>query len=265
MTLERRSRRDGLGTIGPAPVFVLVGPQMGENIGAAARAMLNFGVSALRLVNPRDGWPNPKAGAMAAGATIVIDDARVFDSVEAAVADCQYVLATTARSREILLPVFEPREAAAAMKARIDGRGTCAVLFGAEKSGLSNEEIALADAIAEVPDNPAFASLNLAQAAVVMAYEWGIDDGRGPFESALTGTTPAPKADFERFFEHLAGELTEAGYFYPPEKKDVMARNLRAAFSRAGLTEGEVQTLRGVVKALARGRGRHLQKPPKTD
>jgi tRNA/rRNA methyltransferase len=252
----RIARRDGKGALRPAPLFVLVEPQMGENIGAAARAMLNFGVSGLRLVSPRDGWPNEKAAAMASGASIVIDEARVFATTEAALADCTYVLATTARPREALLPVLEPALAAAALKARI-GRGEiCAVLFGGERAGLDNDNIIRADAVISIPVNPAFASLNLAQAALIVAYEWAQADGRTAPASGLDAAAPAPKADFERLIGHLFEELDAVKYFFPPEKRASMERNLKAAFMRAGLTEGEVRTLRGVIKALVKRRGR---------
>lgn len=254
MAEPRRSRRGGVDDLHPAPLFVLIEPQLGENIGAAARAMLNFGLSDLRLVNPRDGWPNPAAVAMASGAVAVIDRARVFPSTLEALADCRYILAATARPRELMLPVVTPAEGAAEMKARI-GRGeTCAVLFGAERAGLSNEDVARADAILSVPVNPAFASLNLAQAALIVAYEWANADGRAPFKSELADAIPAPKADFEGLMQHVLGALDAAGYFYPPEKRPVMERTLRIAFGRAGFTEAEVRSLRGVIKALARGR-----------
>lgn len=255
MAGERISRRDGAGAVRAAPAFVLVEPQMGENIGATARAMLNFGLTAMRLVAPRDGWPNPKAGATASGATLVIDNARVFESTEAAVADCTFVAATTARSREILLPVLDPRALAQEMKQRIDAGERCAVLFGGERSGLSNEDVMRADAIVSIPVNPAFASLNLSQAAVVIAYEWGLVDGRASYESAIDRTLPASREDFDRLMDHLEAELDAARFFYPPEKRPLMARNLRAAFARAGFTESETRTLRGVIKALSRGRG----------
>lgn len=253
----RKSRRDVAHHLAPAPLFVLVRPQMGENIGASARAMLNFGLSGLRLVAPRDGWPSEKAGAMASGASIIIDETRVFEDTGAALKDCQYVVATTARPRDVVLPVLTPGEAAIAMKARIARGETCAVLFGGERAGLNNEDIACADAIVSIPVNPAFASLNLAQAALVMAYEWGqtgaqlaSTTGEG---AALTDMAPpAPREDFDRFFAHLAQELEDAGYFYPPEKRTTMERNLKVAFQRAGLTENEVRALRGVIKALAK-------------
>ncbi len=227
---------------------------MGENIGAAARAMLNFGVSGLRLVNPRDGWPNEKAGAMAAGATIVIDQARVFDTTREALADCNYVLATTARPREAFLPVLEPAEAAAEIKTRIARDERCAVMFGGERAGLSNDDVMRADAIVSIPVNPAFASLNLGQAALIMAYEWAKVDGRKAPASELERAVPASREDFERFFEHLVSELDAAGYFFPAEKRANMERNLKVAFMRAGLTEGETRSLRGVIKALTKRR-----------
>ncbi|WP_411817581.1 RNA methyltransferase [Hyphococcus sp. DH-69] len=246
----RIPRRDGRGTLGAAPIFVLVEPQMGENIGACARAMLNFGLSGLRLVNPRDGWPNEKAGAMAAGATIVIDQTRVFDSTVDAIADCQYVIATTARPREVLLPVLTPTEAATALKKRIAGGEKCAVLFGGERSGLSTKDVMHADAIVSIPVNPAFASLNLGQAALLIAYEWAIADDNETFAAPEPEMIPAAKENFERFFAHLVKELDEARYFYPEDKRVNRQNKLKAAFQRAGLTEGEVRSLRGVIKAL---------------
>ncbi|MEL7488988.1 MAG: RNA methyltransferase [Pseudomonadota bacterium] len=256
MTSQPISRRDGLGAVRPAPLFVLDRPQMGENIGATARAMLNFGVSGLRLVAPRDGWPNAKAGATASGATVVIDNTEVFDTVDAALADCAYVLATTARPREILLPVLSPEEAAAELRPRIARGDRCAVLFGGERSGLDNDAVIRSDAIVSIPVNPAFSSLNLAQAAIIVAYEWAKADGRAAYASALDAAAPASGADIERFHQHLEQELDDAGFFHPPEKREIMTRNLRAVFQRAGLAESEVRTLRGVIKALSRGRGK---------
>jgi len=251
---HRIARRDGKAELRPAPVFVLVAPQMGENIGATARAMLNFGISGLRLVNPRDGWPNERAGAMASGAAMVVDQAQVFDDTGAALADCQYVVATTARPREALLPVLTPAEAAAAFKTRIDRGEKCAVMFGGERAGLANEDVMRADAILSIPVNPAFASLNLAQAAVIVAYEWAIADGREAPSSELDNLAPAPREDFERFFAHLVEELDAVNYFFPDEKRANMERNLKALFMRAGMTEGEVRALRGVIKTLVRRR-----------
>lgn len=237
---------------GPAPLFVLVEPQMGENIGATARAMLNFAISGLRLVNPRDGWPNPKAAAMASGASAVIDGARVFDATAGALRDCHYVLATTARRRELSLPVLDPAEAALEMRNRIERGERCAVLFGGERSGLGNDDVAMADAIVSVPVNPAFASINLAQAALIIAYEWGQASGIKIAEDPYNEEKPARREDVERLVDHLETELDRAGYFFPPEMRDLMARNIRVALTRAGFTEGETRTLRGVVKTLAR-------------
>ncbi len=239
---------------GAAPVFVLVAPQMGENIGAAARAMLNFGVSGLRLVNPRDGWPNPKAAAMASGASAVVDGAQVFETLDAALADCTYVLATTARQRELSLPVISPGEAAAAMQSRVTVGERCAVLFGGERSGLSSEDVARADAVLSIPVNPAFASINLAQAALIVAYEWA-RAGESvilPAGDPLASEPPATREDVARLNDHIEKELDAAGYFFPPEMRDIMARNIRVALTRAGFTESEVRTLRGAVKALAK-------------
>lgn len=251
---HRIARRDGKAALRPAPVFVLVEPQMGENIGATARAMLNFGISGLRIVNPRDGWPNERAGAMASGASMVIDQAQVFETTGEALGDCSFVLATTARPREALLPVLTPEEAGPALKARIDRGEKCAVMFGGERAGLANDDVMRADAILSIPVNPAFASLNLAQAALVIAYEWALADGREAPSSELDHLAPAPRADFERFFAHLVEELDNALYFFPEEKRANMERNLKALFLRARMTESEVRAMRGVIKALVKRR-----------
>jgi tRNA/rRNA methyltransferase len=246
------SRRNALEGLGPAPAFVLVAPQLGENIGAAARAMLNFGLTDLRLVRPRDGWPNEKAAATASGAVAVIDAARVYAATGEAVADCRYVVATTARPREMLLPTLSPAEAAEALKSRMARGETCAVLFGGERSGLDNDDVALADAIVSIPVNPAFASLNLAQAALVVAYEWAKATGRAPFAGELAAAAPASKEDIERLIAHLFAALDARGYFFPENLRETMQRNLRVALTRAGFTESEVRSLRGVVAALDR-------------
>lgn len=257
MTKTRISRSRAGELTGAAPLFVLVEPQMGENIGAAARAMLNFGVTGLRLVKPRDGWPNPKAAAMASGASAVIDGAGVFDDIDSALADCQYVVATTARRRELSLPVLAPDEAAAKLKTVVDAGERAAVLFGGERSGLSSDDVARADAILSFPVNPAFASLNLAQAALLVAYEWSRKTGVPAPDNPFAEEAPASRKDVARLFEHLTGELDNLGYFFPPEMREQMMRNLRVTLTRAGFTENEVRTLRGVVKTLA--------KQPKTD
>lgn len=251
MRISRTKAREG---IEPAPVFILAEPQMGENIGATARAMLNFGVSGLRLVSPRDGWPNPKAAAMASGASVVIDQTQVFDTMDEAIADCSYVMATTARRREIATPVLAPAEAAAELRRRIGAGERCAVLFGGERNGLSTDDVARSDAILSVPVNPAFASLNLSQAALIVAYEWSRAGDYAAIGSPLEEETPASREDLTHFFNHLERELDRAGYFFPPEKKPGMVRNLRASFSRAGFTEPEIRSLHGAVKALANPR-----------
>lgn len=237
--------------IRPGPAFVLIEPQLGENIGAVARAMLNFGLSEMRLVNPRDGWPNERAEAMASGALAVLERAQLFASTDDAIADCAYVLASTARPRESLLPVLEPEAAAIEMRRRIAAGEKCALLFGPERAGLANDDVMRANAILSIPVNPAFPSLNIAQASVVIAYEWAKADGRAAPPSDLDAATPAIREAFEGLIGHLFAELETARYFYPPEKRPTQERKIRNALTRAGFTEGEVRTLRGVVKALA--------------
>ena len=250
----RISRSRARELAGAAPIFVLVDPQMGENIGATARAMLNFGVSGLRLVNPRDGWPNPKAAAMASGASAVIDGAQVFQSLDEALGDCSYVLATTARMRELSLPVVSPAEAAFSLQARVGKGERCAVLFGGERSGLSSDDVARADAILSIPVNPAFASINLAQAALLVAYEWSRGGAMvdSPAGDPMADEPPASREDVAHLYNHLEETLDNVGYFFPPEMRDTMTRNLRVALTRASFTENEVRSLRGVVKALAK-------------
>ena len=256
-TSERRNERLGRGFardhIAPAPVFVLVEPQMGENIGAAARAMLNFGVSGLRLVNPRDGWPNEKAGAMAAGAAPVLDNVRVFEDLDAALFDCQYVVATTARRRELMTPVLSLRDAVSSLSTRVGEGLKCAVVFGGERNGLSSEDVARADAILTVPVNPAFSSLNLAQAVCLVSYEWSMNTADISVTPAIE-RSPAVKDDVAGLVDHLERELDDVGYFFPEEKKPLMARNLRVALTRAGFTRPEIHSLRGAIKALVSGR-----------
>ncbi|GJL95707.1 MAG: tRNA (cytidine/uridine-2'-O-)-methyltransferase TrmJ [Hyphococcus sp.] len=249
MRLSRTKAREG---IEPAPLFVLVEPQMGENIGAAARAMLNFGVSGLRLVNPRDGWPNAKASAVASGAAPVIDQTEVFETVDQAISDCDYVIATTARQREVATPVLSPGEASNELRSRVAGGQRCAVLFGGERNGLSSDDVARANAILSIPVNPAFASLNLAQGVLITAYEWSRASNYSPVSSPLETEKPASREEVSGLVEHLQAVLDERGHFFPPEKSPSMKRNLRAALTRAGFTEPEVRSLRGVVKALAK-------------
>ncbi|GGY49253.1 RNA methyltransferase [Parvularcula lutaonensis] len=238
------------------PLIVLVRPQMGENIGAAARAMLNFGLTGMRIVAPRDGWPNPKAVAMAAGAGRVLDDARLFDTVEEAVADCSYVVATTARQRGLFLPVHDAEGAVKEIRTRQAGGERCAILFGGEKSGLATEDVARANAILTLPVNPEFSSLNLAQAVLLTAYEWRRSvDASLPFDSPYDDT-PAPRQELDGMLAHLNGVLEEAGYFYPEDKRITMERNLRTMFTHARFTEAEIRLFRGMIRQLAYwGRG----------
>jgi tRNA/rRNA methyltransferase len=240
---------------GPAPVLVLVEPQLGENIGAAARAMANFGLSRLRLVKPRQAWPNEKARMMAAGADRILEEAALFDNLEAAIADCSFVLATTARAHDQAKPVIGPGAAAAEMAPRVAAGETVAILFGRERNGLENEEVALADRIVTLPVNPAFASLNLAQAVVIVAYEWFklADGAKLPFGMPQK-SAPAPKQQLLAFFASLERELEKVEFFRPPDKRETMQINLRNIFTRMQPTQQDVQTLRGVIMAIAEGR-----------
>ena len=235
----------------PQPAIILVGPQMGENIGAAARVMGNFGLSDLRIVAPRDGWPNPAADTMSAGAfESGVVTPRIFDAVEDAISDLSFLMATTARQRGMEKEVLTTGPAVERLKSLPGGTG---VLFGAEKSGLPNEAVALCDAILTYPVNTKFASLNLAQAVGVFAHAWANAEATTASEGL---NPPAPREQLVGMMEHFEMELERAGFFFPPEKKDVMIQNLRNAFSRAGWTEQETRTFRGAVKALALGRGK---------
>ncbi len=243
---------------GAGPEIILVRPQIGENIGTAARAMLNCGLTRLRLVKPREAWPNEKAVAASSGATAVLDGAKLFPTTREAVADLTRLYATTARPRDMVKPVFSPRAAAREMRACIAGGGRVGILFGAERSGLENDDVALADAIIEVPMNPDFSSLNLAQAVLICAYEWRLAEPADDAAGARRGrprARPAAKEELVGLFEHLEAELDRAGFLYPPEKRPRMVRNIRNLFARADLTEQEVKTLRGIVASLAKGRG----------
>ncbi len=237
------------------PAVILVVPQLGENIGTAARAMLNFGLTDLRLVAPRDGWPNARAVAAASGAEEVIQGARLFDEVGAAVADLHTVFATTARRRQMVKPVLTPEEAARRLRADHAQDLKTGLLFGGERAGLDNDAISLAHAIVQVPVNPAFASLNLAQAVLLMAYEWFRSTDETPAARLdLHGSRPASGQEMADLFAHLEAELDEAGFLFPPEKRPAMVRNIRAMLTRAGFSEQEVRTLRGIIKALSHGR-----------
>jgi len=242
------------------PAVILVNPQLGENIGAACRAMLNFGLTELRLVAPRDGWPNPAADALAAGALPVLQKAKLYDTTAEAVADLKYVLAATARRREMEIPVIGTDEVGPAIRAYANEGTATAILFGPEKAGLTNADVVLADAILTYPVNPAFQSLNLAQAVNIFAYIWASAEGASPpalFQKEISGV--ADRNDLVRMFKHLEDELEASGFFYPPEKRALMSQNIRAPYTRAKMTAQEVQTMRGIIKALSIGRGKARQ------
>ncbi len=248
-----RVKQVDLGALPPAPAVVLVAPQLGENIGMVARAMLNCGLSDLRLVRPRDGWPSEKAREASSGAVQVVDAARVFDSTEQAIADLKLVLATTAREREQVAEILTPRAAAARLDAALGAGAAAGVLFGGERAGLANEDVALADAIVQVPLNPGFSSLNLAQAVLLIAYAWySHDDATPDAEMRYGQTLPADRADLVNYLERLETALDEAGFFKSREMRPTVVRNLRAMHTRAGLTDQEVRTLQGVLSALLR-------------
>ncbi|HYI48146.1 MAG TPA: TrmH family RNA methyltransferase [Allosphingosinicella sp.] len=232
----------------PPPAIVLVRPQLGENIGKAARGMLNFGLTDLRLVAPRDGWPNPTAGPAASGADVVLERARVFETVAEAVADCAHVYATTVRKRGLVIPVVSPEEAAR----EVHGNdGPSAFLFGAERSGLETEEVALAGKIVTVPVNPDFRSLNLAQAVILVAYEWSRHGGglAVPTESE-TIEPRAVQAELEGLIGQLYAALEAADYFHPPDRTPATRNTIRTILTKAAWSSREVQALRGIVRAL---------------
>ncbi len=232
------------------PAIVLVRPQLGENIGKAARAMLNFGLTEMRLVNPRDGWPNPSAGPAASGADVVLDQAKVFGSVAEAVADCTHVFASTVRKRGVTKPVMRPDEAARAIHSE---PGKSAILFGREASGLETEDVALARTILTVPINPDFGSLNLAQAVILCAYEWSkqVDLVQPTQEELLP---PAPQEELDGLIAHLEEMLEPNGYFRPDARAGATRKTLRSLLTKPAWNHLEVRTLRGVLSTLQRGR-----------
>ncbi len=223
--------------------------------------MANFGLTDLRLVAPRDGWPNERAWSMAAGALSIVEGAQVFDTLAEALADLQTVYATTARLRGVAKPVLTPPEAAARLRAASNGEARTGLLFGSERAGLDNDEVALATAIITIPTSPDFSSLNLGQAVLLNAYEWFKTGDATPAEriehSAMA--VPASRGDMLHLFEHLEGELLKSGFLYPPDKVGQMRLNLRAMLNRADLTDQEVRTLRGVIVALTRGKHRKTE------
>jgi tRNA/rRNA methyltransferase len=233
------------------PAIILVEPQLGENIGAAARAMLNCGLSDLRLVNPRDGWPNAKAAAAASGADQVLEQARVYASTAEAIADLRHVYATTARDRDMTKKVATPKEAARAMRRYAAKREAFGILFGPERRGLTNDDVVLADTLLVAPLNPAFRSLNLGQAVLLIAYEWfqaGPAAKSGPM--AKGGAVLATKKELTDFFAHLESELDRTGFLMLKEKRPGMVRNIRNIFQRAKLMDHEARTLHGIIVAL---------------
>ena len=228
------------------PVIVLVRPQLGQNIGKAARAMLNFGLTELRMVAPRDGWPNPDAGPAASGADAVLQSARIFAAAQDAIADCSLVFASTVRRRDLVMPVVGPQEMADRIAASPE---RSAILFGPERSGLETEEVALANAIVTVPINPEFASLNLPQAVILLAYEWS---KRGDLAqpTAKEIEAPASHGELDGLIRQLDEELAGKGYFHPPSRTGATKNTIRTIFTKTGWSSREVKAVRGIIRAL---------------
>ena len=239
-----------------APAVILSHPQMGENVGAAARAMKNFGLSDLRLIAPQCGWPNERAQVLASGAGDIIERARVFDTAAEALADIRLVFATTARGRDILREILTPEAAAQRLRAAANEKLTTAILFGGERAGLDNEEMSLADAAITIP-TAEFPSLNLGQAVLLIGYEWlKSADATPASRTRKTIAVPASRTELVQLFEHLERELDAAQFLYPPEKKETMVRNMRAMILRSQLSDQEVRTIRGMIVALVRNKYR---------
>ncbi len=250
------------------PAIILMEPQIAENVGMVARAMANFGLDEMIVVNPRDGWPSEKARAVASGAAAIVDGASVTTSLAGAMAGFHYVVATTARQRDMRKPILTPEGAAAELRTRIDQGQRCAILFGRERNGLESDEVAACNAVVMIPVNPKFASLNLAQAVLLLGYAW-LRSGEAATLGRVTSRerrisaglhlghdAPAKHEELEGFFAHLEQALDEAGFFHPPERRHVTTRNLRSMFLRLGPTNQEVRTLRGIVATLTRRRNR---------
>jgi tRNA/rRNA methyltransferase len=229
------------------PIVILVRPQLGENIGKAARAMLNFGLTEMRLVAPRDGWPNPSAGPAASGADIVLEQAQLFDSTAEAISDCNHVYASTVRRRDLVLPVVSPEDMAQQIHAQ---SGRSAILFGAERSGLETEDVAMAQAIVTVPINPDFGSLNLAQAVILLAYEWSKGSALA-VPPAKDAEPTAVQGEVDGMIAQLEQELDSKGYFHPPERTQATKNTIRTIFTKTGWSSREVKAVRGIVRALS--------------
>jgi tRNA/rRNA methyltransferase len=243
----------GRATTSATPVIILVRPQLGENIGMAARAMLNCGLSSLRLVKPRDGWPNPKAQRAASGADVVLDKAKVFDSVADAVADLEHVVATSARNRELSQRILTARRAAAEMRGWVGQGERVGILFGPERTGLENDDMVHADTVLSIPLNPQFSSLNVAQAVLLVAYEWAAAGEGTPAERMSDHSTrPATKDELVNLFAHLERALDESGFLRNKAMRPAMVNNLRALLQRSAMTEQEVRSFHGVIKYLAK-------------
>jgi tRNA/rRNA methyltransferase len=260
-------RGNAIAPPGTTPSVILIEPQLPDNIGMVARACANFGLDDLRLVDPRDGWPNEKARIAASGANYVIDDAAAYDTFDAALSDLNWVCATTARQRDLRKPVLTPEEAIAEMRKRITAGQRCGVIFGRERNGLETHEVARADAVVMIPVNSRFASLNLAQAVLILGYEWMRNSEQATlgrvttFEQALRSglylgdQVPATREELTGFFEHLERELERQGFFSSPDKRPSVVNNLRTMFLRAEPTGQEVKTLRGIVATLVKAKG----------
>jgi tRNA/rRNA methyltransferase len=243
----------GRATPGSGPVIILVRPQLGENIGMAARAMLNCGLSELRLVAPRDGWPNPKAQRASSGADVVLDEAKVFGSVAEAVTGLQRVVATTARTRELVQRIVTARRAASDMRGWISAGERVGILFGPERTGLENDDAVLADTALTIPLNPQFSSLNVAQAVLLVAYEWMTSADASPEERMSEhATRPATNDELQNLFDHLERALDQSGFLRHKAMRPAMVNNLRALLQRATMTEQEVRTFHGVIKFLSK-------------
>ncbi len=238
------------------PAFVLIRPQMGENIGAAARAMWNFGLDRMRIIAPRDGWPNQKAVAMASGAGRLLDEAQIFENTQGAIADCDYVYATTARPRGLTKLVLTPEAAMQDARARIAQGQKVAVMFGPERAGMENDDIARANAIISVPVNPEFPSLNLAQCVLLTGYEWRREAVEVAPERVDAAGDWAAQIEVEKLSEHYEQRLEDAGFFYPDHKAENMKMNLRNMWSRMPMTRADVQMLHGMMRQMVRWKER---------